>query len=205
MTKMELATKDRIINVAKKHFLEKNFKDASLRQIVKEAGVTTGAFYGYFDSKEAVFEAIVDEIAQDIIEDSQKMLNDFESMDYNKKLEYMMMSMEKNGDHMIEYVMKNHDALLLLFTAEGTGYNNFIEKMIELEVPSIMIFLREHQDKNPSIEPIDEGIVCLMLHSFYVGFLKIVKMELDNQTAKHYLNRLAKFHQAGWRSLLSCE
>ena len=34
-------------------FLDKGFQGASLRQIVKNAGVTTGAFYGYFSSKEA--------------------------------------------------------------------------------------------------------------------------------------------------------
>ena len=33
---------------------------ASLRYIVKQAGVTTGAFYGYFSSKEALFASIVE-------------------------------------------------------------------------------------------------------------------------------------------------
>ena len=31
-------------------FSEKGFQGASLRQIVKQAGVTTGSFYGYFSS-----------------------------------------------------------------------------------------------------------------------------------------------------------
>ena len=31
-----------------------------MRQIVKNAGVTTGAFYGYFSSKEALFASIVE-------------------------------------------------------------------------------------------------------------------------------------------------
>jgi len=34
--------------------LEKDFNSASLRNIVKTAGVTTGAFYGYFSGKEAL-------------------------------------------------------------------------------------------------------------------------------------------------------
>ena len=41
-------------------FLDKGFLGASLRQIVKNAGVTTGAFYGYFSSKEALFASIVE-------------------------------------------------------------------------------------------------------------------------------------------------
>ena len=39
-------TQKRILEVGKREFLEKGFKDASLRAIVKEAGFTKGAFYG---------------------------------------------------------------------------------------------------------------------------------------------------------------
>ena len=40
------ATLERIQQAAIKEFTEKGFQGASLRQIVKQAGVTTGAFYG---------------------------------------------------------------------------------------------------------------------------------------------------------------
>ena len=38
-------TQRRILEVGKQEFLEKGFKDASLRGIVKKAGFTQGAFY----------------------------------------------------------------------------------------------------------------------------------------------------------------
>ena len=53
-------TLTRIHQAAVDEFLEKGFTDASLRQIVKNAGVTTGAFYGYYSSKEALFTALVE-------------------------------------------------------------------------------------------------------------------------------------------------
>ena len=40
-------------------FLNKGFEGASLRNIVRNAGVTTGAFYGYYPGKEALFDMIV--------------------------------------------------------------------------------------------------------------------------------------------------
>ena len=43
-------TLQKILEAAKREFLEKGFKSASLRSIVKTAGVTTGAFYGYYAS-----------------------------------------------------------------------------------------------------------------------------------------------------------
>ena len=54
------ATLARIRQAAMQEFLDKGFQGASLRQIVKNAGVTTGAFYGYFSSKEALFNALVE-------------------------------------------------------------------------------------------------------------------------------------------------
>ena len=54
------ATLEKIHEAAMAEFLDKGFQGASLRQIVKHAGVTTGAFYGYFSSKEALFASIVE-------------------------------------------------------------------------------------------------------------------------------------------------
>lgn len=46
MLTTETGTQTRILAAAKTEFLEKGFRNASLRTIVKLAGVTTGAFYG---------------------------------------------------------------------------------------------------------------------------------------------------------------
>lgn len=38
-------TREKILDTAIKHFLRDGFSGASLRSIVKDAGLTTGAFY----------------------------------------------------------------------------------------------------------------------------------------------------------------
>ena len=60
MEERSSATLENILQTAMEEFSDKGFLGASLRQIVKRAGVTTGAFYGYFSSKEALFSAIVE-------------------------------------------------------------------------------------------------------------------------------------------------
>ena len=56
-----LTTLERIHQAAKAEFMEKGFSSASLRAIVKAAGVTTGALYGYYPSKEELFEGLLGE------------------------------------------------------------------------------------------------------------------------------------------------
>ena len=60
MEETSVTTLEKIQEAAMAEFLDKGFQGASLRQIVKNAGVTTGAFYGYFSSKEALFASIVE-------------------------------------------------------------------------------------------------------------------------------------------------
>jgi AcrR family transcriptional regulator len=44
-----------LLNAAAEEFGEKGFHDAAISQITARAGVATGSFYVYFDSKEAIF------------------------------------------------------------------------------------------------------------------------------------------------------
>ena len=58
----------RIMESAKEEFLQKGFLDASLQEICKNAGVTTGALYKRFKGKEELFCALVESTVQDLEE-----------------------------------------------------------------------------------------------------------------------------------------
>ena len=62
----------KILDCGKKHFLKNGFEKASLRDICKDAGVTTGAFYRHFNDKNELFEAIVSPVANKIIDNFVK-------------------------------------------------------------------------------------------------------------------------------------
>jgi len=53
-------SKEKILNVAFTLFLQKGYRDVSLKEIVKEVGLTKGAFYHYFDGKEQLFTEVID-------------------------------------------------------------------------------------------------------------------------------------------------
>lgn len=52
-------SKIQIVQTALKLFLKNSYKEVSLRDIVKEVGLTKGAFYHYYTSKEELFEEVV--------------------------------------------------------------------------------------------------------------------------------------------------
>jgi AcrR family transcriptional regulator len=49
----------KILNAAQEEFGERGFSESSIVGITQRAGVALGTFYTYFDSKEAVFQAVV--------------------------------------------------------------------------------------------------------------------------------------------------
>ena len=54
-------TRQHLLECAKRECLEKGYMKASLRNICKEAGVTTGALYFFFKDKEDLLAALVEE------------------------------------------------------------------------------------------------------------------------------------------------
>jgi AcrR family transcriptional regulator len=55
-----LSTRERILEVALEVFAERGLHGATMTEIAKRAGLTGGALYRYFPSKEEVFKAVVD-------------------------------------------------------------------------------------------------------------------------------------------------
>ncbi len=56
--------RDEILKVATKEFLKKGFNASSMRMIAKKANTTLGNLYNYFESKESILDAIVEDLPQ---------------------------------------------------------------------------------------------------------------------------------------------
>ena len=60
------ATRDRLVAVATRLFAELGYDETSIEQVLHESEVSRGALYHHFGSKEALFEAVLEALEQDI-------------------------------------------------------------------------------------------------------------------------------------------
>jgi len=60
-------TRNHILKESLKLFMQKSYKEVTMREIVNATGLSKGAFYHYFVSKEAVFEEVVRYFYADIM------------------------------------------------------------------------------------------------------------------------------------------
>ena len=131
MEERTTATLEKIQEAARAEFLDKGFQGASLRQIVKNAGVTTGAFYGYFSSKEALFNALVEPHATALMGKFMEAQISFAELPEEQQLEHMGVESGTYPDWMGQH---REPVKLLLTRAEGTSYERFVHNMVEVEV-----------------------------------------------------------------------
>ena len=99
----EKSTLNLIHIAAKAEFLEKGFQSASLRNIVKNAGVTTGAFYGYYGSKEELFKALVQDVYEHIMSRYKESLDKFASLPIESQPEQMGKISRKSMEQQLLY------------------------------------------------------------------------------------------------------
>jgi AcrR family transcriptional regulator len=65
-------TKEHILNVSLNLFMQKSYKEVTLKEIVEKTGMSKGAFYHYFESKEQLFVEVINFAFATVIDDSHK-------------------------------------------------------------------------------------------------------------------------------------
>ena len=192
-------TLEKIQQTALDEFLEKGFLGASLRQIVKHAGVTTGAFYGYFSSKEALFASIVEPHAAILM-----------SKYVNAHISFSELPAEEQPESgayihwMVEYVCQHREPVKLLFCgAEGTSYENFIHNMVELEVESTFRYMETLCRLGYSIPELSPSLCHIIASGMLGGLVEIVVHDIPQEQALRDVEQLREFYTAGWLKLMS--
>ena len=176
-------TLEKIQDAAMEEFLDKGFLGASLRQIVKNAGVTTGAFYGYFSSKEALFASIVEPHAKALMSRFMEAQTAFAELPEAEQAVHMG---EESGVYvrwMVDYICQHRRPVkLLLCRAEGTGYEHFVHNMVEVEVESTLRYM--------------EVLRCLG------GLFEIVIHDMPREQALRDVEQFRSFYTGGWLKLI---
>ena len=66
----------KLLDAAAVEFGEKGFHEASVSSITRRAGVALGSFYTYFDSKDALFRALVGDMSEKVRTSARSALHD---------------------------------------------------------------------------------------------------------------------------------
>ena len=203
MQEEELTTIKRIHDTAKEEFLQKGFQSASLRNIVKKAGVTTGAFYGYYKSKEELFDALVKDGFDTFIGMYKKAQDDFTRLSPEEQLKNMGKISGECLQDMLKFAYENRDVFhLLLCSAEGTRYENMEHEMVEIEIEATHTFVNATKGVVNCEYNIDKALEHILVSGLFTAFFEMIIHDVPYEKATEYLEKLREFYTAGWQKIM---
>lgn len=203
MSNEESTTLKNILSAGKAEFLEKDFNSASLRNIVKTAGVTTGAFYGYFSGKEALFAALVEEHAKAIMNIFMSAQESFGELSDEEKINHIGVESRTSLNEIVDYIYEHFDEFkLIICKSEGTSYENFIHNMVEIEVEETYQFIDGLRSQGKHVPNIEKAVCHMIVSGMFSGIFELIEHDMKKENAKKYVSEFQDFYIAGWSKIL---
>lgn len=195
-------TEKNILNTARKHFLKDGFSGASLRNIVKDAGLTTGAFYKYYPTKEALFDALTDPYIEHIYQIYDRVVEDFEKLSAKEQTSNMSDTSGDGMDQMIDYIYEHYDNFRLLLKCGDSGkFETFIHNMVDREMRSSLEYVKKMKEDGIEIPIVGESIMHMIYTGFFSSIFQIIEHDIDKEIAKRNVHKLREFNTGGWERL----
>lgn len=195
-------TQRNILETAKTHFLSDGLTGASLRNIVKDAGLTTGAFYKYYPTKEALFDVLTDPYLEHIYEIYDQVIAEFEKLSAEDQTKNMASISDEGMEEMLNYVYDHYDNFKLLLKCGDSGkYEDFIHGMVAREIKSSHRYLEKMKEEGVEVPVVDDSLMHMIYTGFFSSIFQIIEHDIDRITAKENIKQLKQFNIGGWERL----
>ena len=195
--KADKESRQRLLECAKKEFLEKGFAKASLRKISADAGLTTGAVYFFFQDKNGLLGAIVEEPLKKITEALKKHFYEDEHEDFTT-YEHVEGDHDDFAEMIIHLIYANYDAVLILLDkSQGSQYDGVVDDIIDTVEKSCMVMVQHYADSRQG-KKLNEYAVHWLSHLSVNAFTHLITHEKDETKAIGYIKPIMDFLVGGW-------
>lgn len=203
MSNPDASINPRLLASAKKEFLTKGFEKASTNVICKNAGVTTGALFKRFASKEDLFSALVSNVASEINDILHNQNKEFDVLPKEER-EKQAFTFGHDSFDFVEYIYAHFDEFKLLITfSKGTAYESFLEEIAEfITETSIKQFEAMEHEAIILGEKASPEIIHILVSSYLSGLFEPVRHDMEKEKAKLYIKQLEYFFMLGWADIL---
>ena len=197
--KHELNTREKILDAAKREFLNKGFAGTNVRAVAQEAGVTTGALYNLFKNKDGIFEALVGGVFDEFLHILAH--NDvFEAKKLGMKTGELSAITEVSRHRflkMVDFFYVNWDAMkLLICCAKGSSYEHVFDKAIDFMESETLQLLKLDGVKMSRRR---KFFIHVMVTSHFENLKEIFYHDLTKSEAADFMLDFNVYHCGGWK------
>lgn len=193
---------ERLIECAKEEFLEKGYKDASLRTIAAKADTSTNSIYVRFKDKQGLFEAIVQPAVDGVTEMFCRIQESFHEFDANTQRERVNEYSFEGMATLLDYMYDHFDEFrLLLDASHGTRFQNFVDELTRIEVEYTYKYMEAVGCPGLESGELTEELLHIVTTAYFEGVFEVIRHRMDRVSAGKYVKMLERYHAAGFDAL----
>ena len=195
----------RVNKAIKEEFLEKGFEAASIRSIGARAGMTSAGLYRHYPDKEAMFDAMVEPLVEEIRAWTKRHTKSRKSL-VDAQAKNSDIFSESFVDMVREVILPRRDEFRLLMTCSaGTKYENFIHEYAHANQKEFLDAIRYLRKKGYPAFDIDEEELHMLFSAYLTACFEPVIHECDDAKTEKYLSTIQDFFMPGWLKIMGLD
>ena len=199
-------TRELILQSAKKEFLRCNYERASVRTIAEGAGITAGALYKHFKTKEDIFLAIVMPVYQDMMRKMETVSAEAWTCISKDSIEDFEKASDVANDKMLNYLYEYFDEIQLMFNhSRGTAFENIRHDIVVREVEGGMMLIEMLKKKGYNVEECPERRMHLLASTALEPLFEIITHSYSYEETVEYKDIIKEALNFGWKFILKTE
>lgn len=193
-------TRKRILECAQQEFMKQGYQNANMRHIAQMAEVTTGAMYNHFPNKALLFDALVQQPAEEMLDQFQQIHQQAEAESAKEHSGSVMTYAQTGTDWILSYIYDHLGAFQLIFCrSEGTRWAMYLERLIEIEEKAYRGYcdtLGKHGKR------VEDLFLHLTAAAGFQYLVELVAHDLPYEQAVAVMDSVKQYSMAGWSKIL---
>ncbi len=202
MPKKKSLNHGKIVEAARREFGRCGFKEASMRNIAMDAGMSASGLYKHFPSKEEMFASLVEPVKTEF----ERQYRERERREYAElgSGNTSILAEQTGGNRWAMEFIYDHleEFRLMTLKADGTMYENYIHDVAMLEETSTLAFISELRKCGEKPIDLPRKEVHLLVTAQVNAAFEAVKHGFTREEALHYADTLDSFFMPGWLSVM---
>ena len=178
---------------------------ASLRTICKNAGVTTGALYFFFQDKEDLLRQLVEKPLEKLVFMIESHFSEEMGM------ESVLISVEddsadiRTAGEIVHFMYQNYDIFQILLTkSQGSVYEDIVSRFAD-RIEEHYDVLAEKMTRRFGIQKPGSYMIHWLSHIQIEAFIHLLTHERDEEKAVRHIGEVVVYLVSGWNGLFSSD
>ena len=164
-------TQETILTQSFQLFLNEGYKEVSINKIIKKCNISKGAFYYHFETKEDLYQQVLNRFFFNYFNDADFIYDD--EISFEDKLHHFIISFVTPYEELLTLTSRNDLIYYFRFLFQAAGQNKSIQYKVNKHFYKkgyyLSLLIKDEQIKNNIKTDIDPKILAQQLLSIIMG------------------------------------